>query len=403
MSPGAPGRPTAVLLGDVVSPLAAPVEVVERKGVGHPDTLCDTLADAVSIALCRAYLERSGRILHHNVDKALLWAGRSAPAFGGGEIVEPIEMFVAGRAAPLPGAGPDVVAALVDDTVRAALTGALPELDVDRHLRVHSLVRPGAGELVELFERARPASVALANDTSCGVGFAPLSPLERAVLAAEAAVAAVSLGPVRGPLGPDIKVMGVRRGGEVALTVACAMVGRHLGDLDAYLAAVDHARSLAATAAGGVLGAVPEVVVNAADDLAAGSVYLTVVGSSVESGDDGQTGRGNRGNGLITPGRPMTMESVAGKNPVSHVGKLYNLAASDLAERLVAELADVTDARCLLVSRIGAPVDEPQLVEIGLACGDGRPPAELEGEVRELVAAALSGLGRMWERLVGVA
>ena len=73
-------------------------EVVERKGLGHPDTICDALADALSRALCREYRQRFGEILHHNVDKALLSGGSAAPAFNGGTVIAPINIYLAGRA-----------------------------------------------------------------------------------------------------------------------------------------------------------------------------------------------------------------------------------------------------------------------------------------------------------------
>ena len=64
---------------------------MKRKGLGHPDSVCDALVENLSIALSRFYLERFGVILHHNVDKGLLWGGAAQPAFGGGEIAEPME------------------------------------------------------------------------------------------------------------------------------------------------------------------------------------------------------------------------------------------------------------------------------------------------------------------------
>jgi S-adenosylmethionine synthetase len=85
----------------VISPLegtAETVEVVERKGLGHPDTICDALADALSRNLCREYRRRFGQILHHNVDKALLCGGRAAPQFGGGSVLAPIDIHLGGRA-----------------------------------------------------------------------------------------------------------------------------------------------------------------------------------------------------------------------------------------------------------------------------------------------------------------
>src|SRR5690242_13856530 len=74
------------------------VEIVERKGTGHPDQICDCVMDAVSVALCRAYLEACGTILHHNVDKGLLAAGRVTKRFGGGEVLEPMELVIGDRA-----------------------------------------------------------------------------------------------------------------------------------------------------------------------------------------------------------------------------------------------------------------------------------------------------------------
>jgi S-adenosylmethionine synthetase len=81
------------------APVAAQaLEIVERKGRGHPDTVCDALAEELSLALSRYYLKRFGAILHRNVDEVLLRGGASRAAFGGGEGVAPIEIFLAGRA-----------------------------------------------------------------------------------------------------------------------------------------------------------------------------------------------------------------------------------------------------------------------------------------------------------------
>ena len=70
-------------------------------------------------------------------------------------------------------------------------------------------------------------------------------------------------------------------------------------------------------------------------------MYLTLLGTSAEQGDSGQVGRGNRVCGLISLNRPMSVEAAAGKNPVSHVGKIYNVLAHELAMRIYAESAVV--------------------------------------------------------------
>jgi S-adenosylmethionine synthetase len=377
---------------------AAPVEMVERKGLGHPDTICDALAEEFSLALSRFYLERFGRIQHHNVDKVLLRAGRASPRLGGGSLDAPVEIYLAGRATTGLG-GVDVpVEDLAHEACEGWIARQLRYLDPRRDVRLHCLVRPGSSELVELFA-ARPG-VPLANDTSLGVGFAPLTPLERAVLAAERALNSAATRSAAPPLGEDVKVMGTRRGERAELTVACAMVDRHLADVPAYLDACAAARRFAADAVRPLLGGDTALAVNAADDPASGRLYLTVTGTSAECGDDGEAGRGNRANGLITPYRPMTLESVAGKNPISHVGKLYNLAAMRIASELIAALPDAASAQVYLVSRIGHPVTEPALADVALVTREGRPVKDLAPSAEALVRAALAGLDRLWEQLL---
>ncbi len=379
---------------------SAPVEIVERKGLGHPDTLCDGLAESLSIALSRYYLERFDVVLHHNVDKGLLWGGAARPRFGGGEVLAPIEIYLAGRATREFRGVTVPVEEIAVASSRQWLRQRVRHLDPDRHVRVHCLIRPSSPDLVDLFLRGQQqGKVPLANDTSCGAGFAPLSPLEHAVLNVEQHLNSAEV-KVRHPeIGEDIKVMGVRQRGELALTVACAFVDRHVADLDDYLAKKAGVRAGVAERAGAIDGAVPAVAVNTADGESAGSVYVTVTGTSAEGGDDGQVGRGNRVNGLITPYRPMTIEAAAGKNPVTHVGKLYNAVAHAAAHRLVAELDEVEEACCWLVSRIGQRVDQPQAVDVRVRLAEGaRLPEARIGTIVEAQLAALGGFWREWLR-----
>jgi S-adenosylmethionine synthetase len=381
-------------LGDLVGPGAAegPVEIVERKGLGHPDTLSDLLADELSRSLCRFYLERFGEILHHNVDKVLLWGGAARPAFGGGEVLAPIELFLAGRATTEVGGVSVPIEELAVEGSHALLRARLHALDAERHVRVHPLVRPGAAELAEIHRRT------LANDTSIGVGFAPLSDLERAVLAVERRLNAAEVKRAHPEIGEDVKVMGLRDGQRIRLTIACALIGRHCPDAGAYVRQKENVAHLAREAAEGETPLPLELEVNAGDAVERGRLYLTVTGTSAEAGDDGQAGRGNRANGLITPYRPMTLESVAGKNPVSHVGKLYNLAAERIAAALVAELPGVRGAECRLLSRIGHPVADPPLVELRLRCEGARADAQ-RGAAEAIVREKLGGMeaeARAW-------
>jgi S-adenosylmethionine synthetase len=351
--------------------------MVERKGRGHPDSVCDALAEAFSISLTRAYHERCGMVLHHNVDKVLLVAGSSAPRFGGGEVTAPCDIYLAGRATHAVNGAAIPIAEIAEQTSRTWLRANLHALDASRHVRIHSLVRPGSAALSGLVDRAR----VVANDTSFAVGHAPPSRLEQVVLAVEQALTASSTIAAHPLIGEDVKVMGVRRGDQIDLTIACAIVDQHVRSRSEYAAAKDFITRLGEGAARGQSPHV-RVAVNTADDIESGRVYLTVTGTSAEGGDDGQTGRGNRVGGLITPCRPMTLEAAAGKNVVSHVGKSYSIVAHQMARELIAKCPEITEATCVLVSRIGAPVETPQMVELqiqsrnGVALDTLREPAE---------------------------
>jgi S-adenosylmethionine synthetase len=262
-------------------------------------------------------------------------------------------------------------------------------LDADQHVEVYNLIRPGSQELQDLFARARRSKMPLANDTSVGLGYAPMSLLERLVLAAEKHINDRDRSRIHPAWGEDIKILGIRKGATVELTVACAMIGAHLSGIDDYL---DEKRAIESVVRElAIQHGVPQclVRVNTADEPRAGAIYLTVTGTSAEAGDDGQVGRGNRVNGLITPYRPMMLEAVAGKNPVTHVGKIYNVIAHRIADTLVAEEPDISSAQCFLVSRIGAPVTEPALVHVKLATRDDVPRARFEKRVGEVVGAQL--------------
>ncbi|HMK45154.1 MAG TPA: methionine adenosyltransferase [Methanocella sp.] len=320
-----------------------PFEIVERKGLGHPDTICDGISDAISRSLSKYYIDRFGGIMHHNVDKVLLIGGKSKPVLGGGEIIRPLSLVLGGRAT-------DEVEGKKVPVYDIATKAASEYLKKTiRHIGNHFSIEPrlssGSAELRSLVKRVG------ANDTSMGVGYAPLSHLEHDVFEIEKIARRVH------GSGDDVKVMGIRSGETARFTVGDAIISRHAGTMDQYgdIKASIAARIIEHTAA---RWKDSSVAVNAADQNS--NIYITITGTSAEVGDDGETGRGNRANGLITPGRPMTLEAHAGKNPVNHVGKIYNIIAIKAAED-IAKLDGIEDAYVFLVSRIGAPLNEPQI------------------------------------------
>lgn len=387
----------------VISPLELSdetIEVVERKGLGHPDTICDALAETLSRNLCREYRRRFGMILHHNVDKALLSGGRAAAEFGGGSVLAPINIYLAGRATSQVGADVVPIAEIAVEGSRAWLRSNLHALDADRHVVIHSLIQPGSADLSALFSRRSEADIPLANDTSIGVGYAPMSSVERLVLAVEKRINARNGDPVHPAWGEDVKVMGVRTGTTMRLSIACAMIGRYVSNLEEYFAEKCSIAELARDLAAQYGFTSIDVAVNAADDRSSNGIYLTVTGTSAEAGDDGEVGRGNRVNGLITPGRPMSLEAAAGKNPVTHVGKLYNVTARDIAAAIVRDVPEITAAQCLLVSQIGAPIIRPAFLHLKLSTTDGMPVSQVPPRVEEIVQEHLSRIPKLIDDFV---
>ncbi len=368
----------------------APVEIVERKGIGHPDTICDYLAEEVSLTLCEYYLKEFGAIMHHNTDKALLIGGTSEVEFGGGKITSPIEIYLVGRAIK----GSEVEE-LVRERAKEWLSKNIRHLDVERDVKLFIKLREGSSDLIDLFLRFSKGQVPLSNDTSFGVGYAPLDTLESLVFEAEKFLNSERIKRDFPFVGEDVKVMGVRRGEEINLTVACAFVSRYLKSAREYLQAKEEVRKSLEEHLKDYYQNF-KLFINTADDERRNSFYLTVSGTSAESGDDGQVGRGNRANGLITPYRPMTLEATAGKNPVSHVGKIYNITASAISRRVVEEVEGVEEAYTYIVSQIGKPINEPQVLEVKV-----RSKGKIdEKRVKEIAQEELQNMPKTWEKFL---
>jgi len=347
------------------------VELVERKGIGHPDSICDGLAESVSRTLSREYMERYGEILHHNTDQVELVGGGARPEFGGGEITRPMYILLSGRATTIVEDEEIPVGTIAIEAARNYIEENFPNIDVDSHVEIEEKLGHGSADLRHVFARE---GVPKSNDTSFGVSFAPLSLTEKLVLETERYING-NLGMKE--VGQDIKVMGVRNNDKITLTVAAAMVSKYLDDLNHYKSAIEEFNSKLKDFVAGITEKEVEIHINTGDDYERGSVYLTVTGTSAEHGDDGSVGRGNRANGLITPYRPMSMEATAGKNPVNHVGKLYNILSNKIATQIADEGAEQVYVR--IMSQIGKPIDQPLVVSVQLI-GD----ESIEQKAREI-------------------
>jgi S-adenosylmethionine synthetase len=283
------------------------------------------------------------------------------------------------------------------DACRAWMRGAFRALDPDRHVRFHPVFGTSAPELAAL--HGGDTSGGLAGDSSIGVGFAPFTPLERLVRDVEEHLNAAATKTECPELGEDVKVMGVRVGTRFELSVACAFIAAHVRSLSDYVEKKRRLADRVAVLALAATGQKVAVSVNAGDRTDEGVAYLTVTGTSAEHGDDGQVGRGNRASGLITPYRLMTLEALAGKNPRNHVGKLYQLAAQNVATA-ASGLEGVRGAQCCLVSRIGQPLTEPQVADVALAVDGGALAAAVRAHVASIVTSELARVPALWRELL---
>jgi len=368
------------------------VEIVERKGRGHPDSLIDGASESVSRALCEYYTQNYGSIFHHNVDKGLLVGGRSNPIFGGGEVIEPIYVIVAGRATsfvvkdgrmePIP------VGRLAVSSIKKFFKSSMRFLDPEKHIIVDYKIKQGSVDLVHIFEKSH--GMPLSNDTSIGVGFAPLSPTERLVLETERFLNSEKLKKDIPEIGEDIKVMGLRRGKDISLTIATAMISGLIPDKNHYISVIEDAKKRVEDFSSKITDMNVKLKINPADDYEKGVFYLTVTGTSAEAGDDGNTGRGNRLNGLITPLRQYSMEASAGKNPVNHTGKLFNILAQRTADKMYDKVKGIKEVYVRLLSCIGNPIDQPQIASVAIILEEGMSLSSIKTDIESIAEEQIS-------------
>ncbi len=370
------------------------IELVERKGIGHPDSVADGLAESISRALCQEYLDRFGAVLHHNTDKTQIVAGRSSPEFGGGEVICPIYILLTGRATRVFKEEEIPVDTIAIKAARKLLQDSLCNLDVNIHTILDAKIGMGSSDLRDVFGRKIPS----ANDTSFGVGYAPLSETEMIVYNAERELMRLKRNGIPA-IGEDIKVMGMREGDTINLTIACAMVDKHVSDLKDYsdtkLDIVERITEYVSQFTSRKIKA----QMNVADNIESGSVYITVTGTSAEMGDDGAVGRGNRANGLITPNRPMSLEATCGKNPINHVGKLYNLLSMVAAEDIAKEVPGIEEVYIKILSQIGKPIDEPHVASVQVVPKEGFDFVKVEKQATEMMNGWLENIPKIQQRI----
>jgi len=376
------------------------VEIVERKGIGHPDYICDSMMNQISIELSKEYLKRFGVIYHHNIDKSLLVAGEAEQRFGGGEILKPMKMVIGDRATFFVGKEKIDVEGIVTKTAKDWLKNHLRFVDPEKDMIYQIELKPGSLALQDIFKRAFETKVFGANDTSAVVGYAPLTETEKLVLETEKFINSKEFKKRFPESGEDVKVMGIRKNGEIHLTIAMPLIDRFVKSEEDYFRKKDEILEEISKFVREKTKYKAFVYLNTLDRKGRGidGIYLTVTGTCAENADCGQVGRGNRVNGLIPLNRPSGSEAAAGKNPVSHIGKIYNLLSHQIANRIY-ESVDVKEVYIWLVSQIGEPIDKPMIAAAQIITNE-TPIEEIKRKVEEIIDVELSNIHKFCMNLI---
>lgn len=375
-----------------------PYELVERKGVGHPDTMCDAMAERMSRYYSLHCLKEFGGVAHHWFDKVTLYGGGADIGYGRGELTSPYRVKVFGKAAFRVGAVEipvqDIMFRAAADVLAQVTTG----FDAPRHLVVELGVvdHQGSGRGLSRYQPASSQDLVplrakglVSNDTNLLHGYAPLSRLENAVLGLENLVNGADFKQRHADTGWDVKVFGSRKEDAFSLVVNMPFLAAHIESMDQYRARKATIQEELEEFVGslGILDF--RMLVNATDRN--GRPYLTALGSVADTGDVGVVGRGNRVNGLITPMRPMSIEAPAGKNPLDHTGKIYNVMAMRLAQQVHQQFDGPTQVHIFTSKE--APLERPDEVVVTTPDAD-------ESALKTLVEAAVAGTGDLSVELI---
>ncbi len=374
------------------------VEVVERKGLGHPDTLADTIAEMFSMRYSQWTEAAFGYVPHHWVDKCMVIGGESRNDFGDSAMVQPITVLVVGKVTDRVGSTQIPLADIAAEATHRSLGAVLYDFGPsDCVVKLYTNTAVGSGRPSDWY---RPATaldfedLAPANDTVTCSAYAPLSDLEQLVMALEQRLNGPDFKAAMPHTGTDIKILATRVEDDVDLTLCVPAIARLTPSRSFYdsfkQAIIEQVRDLGASQAERFS---VRVRLNTRDTDSC--VYMTHHGSAIDTGDVGVVGRGNRLNGVISPMRETGLEAPWGKNPTYHAGKIYTVLAQRIAEQV--HLSTGLEVGVNITSDNGRPLQDPRFVSVS-AAGAADVPRELVDSIVNRELALLPDLcRRFWD------
>jgi len=399
------------LLNKLLDPAQSEFEIVERKGRGHPDTLSDRLAELLSRTYCKLSREKFGTVLRHQFDKLTLMGGKCNVRFGGGNFVSPIRLLINGRATPEVGNDKLFYRDILIDTASKFLESELRNFDFLTNCRImlETTVNTTRGILLDdqpanhssAYSRFRPGKLTdlpeytnpIANDTAVGCGWAPYTAMEKLVLEIEAKLNSNEIKKAYPWLGSDIKIMAIRTARLVKITLCVPQVSTSVNSIDEYRKNLQTILEIIKSVTNNFSDFFKvDIFLNTGDGIREDLLYMLYTGSCIESGDEGQVGRGNRLGGVISSRRPFSIEGLNGKNPQYHAGKIYSVIAWELAQKIWKDYK--VSSEVFITSQSDKPLSEPWSIIVNST-------GELDKiSIHEILEEMLADIGGFTNRII---
>lgn len=326
------------------------IEIVERKGLGHPDSLADGLANAVSVSYSKYCIKKFGYVLHHNVDKLYIGGGMFLSEYKKTKVVKPIKIVINGRFSNKFGNRKINLKDIQEKAVKDYLKMIFPSINLKTDIKIVSnstqnmpiMNNPywytprDVGDLPE-------QKKLYANDTAVVVAHSPLTTTEQLTLNLEYFFwnkNGLVIKPKYKYYGQDIKVMSVRNKNKIDCTICIPVISKYIKSEKDYYCRVTKIEKILQNYANDFL---KQGKINAKINVnpSGGSLpkkYILGLGSCIEGGEEGVVGRGNYYNGLISIFRPSSVEAPFGKNPFYHTGRVLAYVLNKISSRIYCEV-----------------------------------------------------------------
>lgn len=348
-----------IINSDYNDPNNCNIEVVERKGLGHPDSLADMLAKECSRAYSKFCIDNFGCVLHHNFDKLYIGAGCFRYENNCMKMYDKVKVFLNGRASNTMNGKTIDLEKLLKPVIKKYIHSILPRLDVDNELDIHinctQNTKMSNWFSPENISDIPDAKELFANDTSLCISHFPNTICENITLEAERFFWNFDgeyPSPKYSNVGQDIKVMTSRINNNIDVTICLPVYSDVFKNFEEYKEIVkDYEQKLTTF----LLTKVPkEFNINIAiNRLADGNYrnYSLIKGSCIECGEEGVVGRGNDSRGLISALRSHTMEAPFGKNERYHTGRVLSYVSDLTTKRIYQECNIKSSLYCLTRNR----------------------------------------------------